>query len=57
MSLVDSIRNIFGFSTPVAYRPPDPEPKRQDGPHHGDHAQRRARARAGKAHLGARLEA
>jgi hypothetical protein len=36
MNLIDGIRNIFGSSTAVAYRPPDPEPKREDGPHHGD---------------------
>jgi hypothetical protein len=38
MNLVDGIRNIFGSSTAVAYRPPEPEPKREDGLHHGDHA-------------------
>jgi hypothetical protein len=37
MNLVDSIRNIFGGDDAVAYRPPDPEPKREGGPHHGDH--------------------
>jgi hypothetical protein len=37
MNLVDGIRNIFGDSEAVAYRPPDPEPKREDGPHQGDH--------------------
>lgn len=36
MSLVDGIRNIFGSGTAVAYRPPDPEPKRQGDPNHGD---------------------
>jgi hypothetical protein len=36
LNLVDGIRNIFGAEAAVAYRPPEPEPKRE-GPHHGDH--------------------
>ena len=47
MSLVDGIRSIFGSSTPVAYRPPDPEPKREDGSHHGDHAHTSPRSNTG----------
>jgi hypothetical protein len=38
-NLVDGIRNIFGPSDAVAYRPPDPEPKRNDGPQQGEHGQ------------------
>jgi hypothetical protein len=36
-NLVDSIRNIFGNEAAVAYRPPNPELKREE-PHHTDHA-------------------
>ena len=38
MNLVDGIRNIFGSDTVVAYRPPNPEPKREGDPHQGDQA-------------------
>ena len=47
MNLVDGIRSIFGSSTAVAYRPPDPEPKREDGPHHGDHPHASVRSKTG----------
>ncbi len=36
-NLVNSIRNIFGNEAAVAYRPPDPELKREET-HHSDHA-------------------
>ena len=38
MNLVAGIRNIFGSDAAVAYRPPNPEPKREGDPHHGDQA-------------------
>jgi hypothetical protein len=47
MNLIDGIRNIFGSSTPVAYRPPDPEPKREGSSHHGDHAHTSPRSNTG----------
>ena len=53
MNLVDGIRNIFGASTAVTYRPPDPEPKREGDPHHDDQAHASKRSAAGD-HLPAR---
>jgi len=47
MNLVDGIRNVFGASTAVAYRPPDPEPKREGGSHPGDHAHTSMRSKTG----------